>query len=128
MSAQNLKPQLEKIAQIMFESYKVSAFYSMHQCVLSLFASGRTRGLVLESGHGSTQAVPIFEGYALPHATLQLGIGGMDVTKQLEKLLTKTGIELKSYPLSIYDNIKEMHSFTGVLDSGTNRRNSHTRG
>ncbi|RHZ32315.1 hypothetical protein DYB26_011769, partial [Aphanomyces astaci] len=55
------KAQLEKTAQIMFESFKTTAFYSMQQCVLSLFASGRTRGLVLEAGHGSSHAVPIFE-------------------------------------------------------------------
>jgi actin-related protein len=112
MSPPNTKAQLEKIAQLMFESYKVSAFYAMQQCVLSLFASGRTRGIVLESGHGSSHAVPIFEGYALPHATLHLNVGGFDITKHLEFLLSKSGHSLKSHPLAIFNDVKESNCYT----------------
>ncbi|OQS02610.1 actin [Thraustotheca clavata] len=112
MSPPTSKTQLEKIAQIMFESYKTSAFYSMQQCVLSLFASGRTRGIVLECGHGSSHAVPIFEGYALPHATLHLAVGGHDITKHLELLLNKNGYSLKSHHVSLFAGIKESLCFT----------------
>ncbi|RQM19593.1 hypothetical protein B5M09_001953 [Aphanomyces astaci] len=109
------KAQLEKTAQIMFESFKTTAFYSMQQCVLSLFASGRTRGLVLEAGHGSSHAVPIFEGYALPHATLHLGIGGYDITKHLELLLNRHGHALKSFSHCMFADMKESHCFTPPL-------------
>ncbi|KAF0694016.1 Aste57867_15075 [Aphanomyces stellatus] len=106
------KAQLEKTAQLFFESYKATAFYSMQQCVLSLFASGRTRGLVLEAGHGSSHAVPVFEGYALPHATLHLGIGGYDITKHLELLLSKHGHALKSFSHTLFADMKESHCYT----------------
>ncbi|KDO30920.1 hypothetical protein SPRG_04823 [Saprolegnia parasitica CBS 223.65] len=106
------KAQLAKTAQLMFESYKVSAFYSMQQCVLSLFASGRTRGIVVEAGHGSSHAVPIFEGYALPHATLHLQVGGMDITKHLELLISKSGYALKLQHVSVFADMKESHCYT----------------
>ncbi|OQR96778.1 actin-like protein [Achlya hypogyna] len=112
MSPPTAKAQLAKTAQLMFESYKATAFYSMQTCVLSLFASGRTRGIVVEAGHGSSHAVPIFEGYALPHATLHLPVGGFDITKHLELLLAKSGHSLKSFHPSIFSDMKESHCYT----------------
>ncbi|KAF1794414.1 Actin family [Phytophthora cactorum] len=86
------KKQQERMAQLMFESQKVCGFYFIQQCVLSLFASGRTRGLVVEVGHGSSHAIPIFEGYALPHAALHYNAGGVDISHRLHLLLSKRGM------------------------------------
>lgn len=95
------------MAQIMFESQKVCGFYFMHQCALSLFASGRTRGVVVEVGHGSSHAVPIFEGYALPHAALEYCVGGVDISHRLHKLLAKRGHSFHSFQLQTINDIKE---------------------
>lgn len=95
------------MAQLMFESQKVCGFYFMQQCVLSLFASGRTRGIVVEVGHGSSHAIPIFEGYALPHAALHSNVGGMDISHRLHKLLTKRGHSFHSFQLQTINEIKE---------------------
>ncbi|TYZ61394.1 hypothetical protein PybrP1_002641 [[Pythium] brassicae (nom. inval.)] len=101
------KQQQERMAQLMFESQKVCGFYFMHQCALSLFASGRTRGLVVEVGHGASHAVPIFEGYALPHAALACGVGGVDISHRLHKLLAKRGHAFHAFQLHTIDAIKE---------------------
>ncbi|GAA5862485.1 hypothetical protein JCM5296_000370 [Sporobolomyces johnsonii] len=84
----------EQAAQIFFETFNVPAMYTSVQAILALYASGRTTGIVLDSGDGVTHAVPVFEGFSINHAIRRVDVAGRDVTDHLQLLLRKAGYHL----------------------------------
>jgi len=105
----------EKAAEILFETYDLLGLCVANQAVLSLAAADSTHntgttGLVLESGDGVTHAVPIYRGRAIKEATLRLELGGSDLTKHLQLLLSREGDLNIDYILSL----KERSAFVAL--------------
>jgi len=86
----------EKFSEILFETFNVPAMYVSMQAVLSLYASGRTTGLVVDAGDGVIHIVPIYEGFAISHAISRIDIAGRDITEYLRRLLRQRGHALTS--------------------------------
>lgn len=100
----------EKIAQLFFENFNVPGFYSSNHSLFSLYATGKTTGLVLDSGYGVTTVVPIIDGFNRGYAHLMAEIGGHDVNLHLENMIKKKsgGIELSASEL---ETIKKTRLF-----------------
>lgn len=108
----NPRRNREKAAEIFFETFNTPALHISMQAVLSLYSTGRTTGVILDSGDGVTHSVPIFEGFALPHSIMRNDIAGREVTKYLRLLLKKEGFNFNTTAeFEIVKNIKEVINY-----------------
>lgn len=106
------KQNREKMTTIMFETFNVPCLYVALQGVLALYASGRCSGVVLDSGDGITHTVPIYEGYAIPHAIQRFLLAGHNITEYLREILKERGLNFTTpTELEIVQNIKETQCY-----------------
>jgi centractin len=93
----------------------VPALYTSVQAVLSLYASGKTTGLVLDSGDGVSHAVPVFQGFAIPNSIRRIDVAGRDVTEHFQQLLRKSGrVFHTSAEKETVKNIKEATGYVAL--------------
>ena len=81
----------------MFETFNVPKFYLAIDGVLSLYASGRTTGIVANVDDGLSEIIPIYEGYALPHALQRLDLGVRDIIDYTCKILLERGYSFTTW-------------------------------
>ena len=79
----------------MFETFHSPAVFLAVQAGLSLYASGRITGNVIDIGDGVSSSVPVYDGYAVHQAVNLLYLGGRDLTEYLTKHLSES-----SYPMN----------------------------
>ena len=106
----NPRKNREKMAEIMFEEFEFPGIHISIQAVLSLLASGKTTGVVLDSGDGVTHVVPVYEGFVNPMSVKRINVAGRDVTENLVRHLASTGYSFRtSAEQEIVRDIKEKH-------------------
>ncbi|UJR22565.1 hypothetical protein I4U23_025612 [Adineta vaga] len=105
----------EKMTQIMFEHFKVPAMYIAKQGVLSFYTLGRTTGIIVESGDGVTQTMPIYEGYAMQRGICRSDLGGRDLTNWMMRLLAERGYSFSTTSdREIVRDMKEKHGYIAL--------------
>eukprot|EP00283_Hemiselmis_rufescens_P013680 CAMPEP_0173455526 /NCGR_PEP_ID=MMETSP1357-20121228/54419_1 /TAXON_ID=77926 /ORGANISM="Hemiselmis rufescens, Strain PCC563" /LENGTH=353 /DNA_ID=CAMNT_0014422667 /DNA_START=13 /DNA_END=1071 /DNA_ORIENTATION=+ len=105
----NPRRNRERAAELMFERFNAPALFVSSQAVLSLYASGRTSGVVLDAGDTVSYAMPIYEGFALSHAITRADYGGRDVTSYLRLLLRREG--------HVFDTSSGLERVRGIKES-----------
>ncbi|CAG2161440.1 unnamed protein product [Oppiella nova] len=90
------KPIREKMIQNMFEPFNTPALYVANEGLLSLYASARTTGLVVNIGDGVTHTVPIYEGYVLTKGIQRLDWAGRELTDHLMDMVSERGHSFKT--------------------------------
>ena len=73
------------MAKIMYENLNIWGLQMISQWTLALYAVGRTAGIVVNCGYGVTQLVPIYEGYTLPDAAMEIQFGRRDFIEKSMK-------------------------------------------
>ena len=87
----NIKENKEKIVEIMFEIFGVPGLYLADSTILSLYSEGKSTGMVIDMGDGSTQFSPVVNEKLLEDKCERINIGGKDITKYMRKILNKKG-------------------------------------
>ncbi|KAF8570288.1 hypothetical protein P879_04498 [Paragonimus westermani] len=95
--AWNTKNHREKIAEVLFEKFKIPAFYVAKNAALTCFANGRHTGLVLDSGAIHTSAIPVYDGLVLTQEIIRSPLAGDFLLQQTQRLIDELNIDLVPY-------------------------------
>lgn len=104
----------EKYLELMFEQFRVPAFYMAKDAVLDAFAFGRSAALIAEIGAGATRVVPVFDGYALERPAQYSTVGCNQLSKYLAHLVTKNHANVSVRPRCTFS--RSVNPQTGKME------------
>jgi len=117
-----IHPTQNNIAKMLMEDLLFKSFALINTSSLSLFATGRTTGLVVECGESMSYISPIYEGFPLYHALNKTKLAGKDVTRLYIEGINENNIKVNVDDLATIRKIKEKMSavpqdYRKLLDS-----------
>ncbi len=86
-----------KMAEILFEELHVESLFITNTSTLSLYANGKTTGIVVDLGYQTSSCVPIYEGFVLNHAVGKIEMGGENLTEYLASLINSNKENIDKY-------------------------------
>lgn len=101
---------LEKMTQIMFETFSVPCLNFVHQATACVAGEGSFSGLVVLMGHQNVYVVPVHQLRALDEAAVKIPVGGSHISAYLGRLLNLT----TTAELEIAKDIKVKHGFVSL--------------
>nr|CAI5861591.1 unnamed protein product [Callosobruchus analis] len=107
----NQRQKREKLTEIMFEKYKVPAFFLVKNAALAAFANGRATALVIDSGATHTSAVPVLDGYVISNAVVKSPLGGDYLVLRAREMLEAAGIDLTPASLISSKDVVSSNTF-----------------
>ena len=106
----------KQAAELFFERFQCPSIFFQTQAVLSLYAQGKTSGVVLDCGDGVCHCSPVFEGFSINSAVQRIDIGGRDVTNHLMQLLRRSGYAFHTTAeFEIVKKIKEKWCYVAAM-------------
>ena len=106
----------EAIAQILFEKFQIYHLIFQPQSIMTLYATSKTSGIIVNSGEMSTEIVPIYEGYIMSDCINNFPIGGSHLTKEFINKY-KNDFELYNVCNKYYMGQKIKEKFVEILPS-----------
>lgn len=104
----NSKKNREELFKSMFELFNIGNLFIANQALLSLYSTGKFSGIVVESGAGVTQIVPIINTHVSTYAINRIDFGGNELSEYLNKLLNTNNQFIKNKNnLKILEQIKK---------------------
>jgi actin-related protein len=113
----NVKSTREITAQILFEKFLVPGLYFSSHSLLALYSTGKTSGVVFDSGYSASHIVPIVDGSVQTQSIQRIAHGGKHVDQYLKKLLANKGCKVGSSAVEtekIVSKMKEKLAFVAV--------------
>lgn len=77
----------ERLMLTSFESFGVEGFYCCPKPVLTLYGSGRTSGIVIDSGDEQSSISSVKNGDVQKEASMAVELGGFDISSYLQRIL-----------------------------------------
>ncbi|GKT34525.1 Actin [Aduncisulcus paluster] len=124
----------EDLTQLLFEELSVPSLSMCLGPALSVFATGRTSGVVVDIGGGCTEIIPMVDGVPLSQSYCKVQMGGMDLTERLARDIIASTERLDFPSLSsspslfdIYSKMKEDSCYVSMNFEAELRATAHSK-
>ena len=111
----NTRENRERIVKIMLEKFNFSSCFILNSSTASLFASGRTGGITVDSGYKSTIITPVYDSIPLNNSIVKMDVGGYHIEEYFKDMLIKKGYTIENKnDMDIIHEMKEKLSFVSL--------------